>query len=62
MESTEIFGSKEGEQPMSCGLFTATQGHTTGFKYPCAEFTIVLEGMHHRYQILRTDNDPFRGT
>jgi hypothetical protein len=46
LQYTEIFGSKAGEIPMTCGLFTVMQGDATPFKYPCAEYTIVLDGTH----------------
>lgn len=46
LQYTEIFGSKEGEIPMTCGHFTVTKGESTPFKYPCAEYTIVLDGTH----------------
>ena len=45
LDYTEIFGSKEGEQPMTCGHFTVRQGETTGYKYPGAEFSIVVDGI-----------------
>jgi len=43
----EVLGNKDDKKKASCGTFNIGMGGPNTFKYPCDEFTIVLEGEIH---------------
>jgi len=57
MHTVTVLGNDNADHPMSCGLFTVSQGEPTSWTYPCSEFIYGVEGEIH-LQLEDADGKP----